>query len=115
MSDCKCFMIPSVSIPQNTSYTVWYAAWSPDRPGIAWTSTPPDLEPGMLSTWIGVALEDAIPQDATVVGTYTKEIPPPPSAFSQSFASVSDFQQAFALWLSARAASGARGMAARSA
>jgi hypothetical protein len=114
MSSYKCFMMPSVSPPQNAPYTVWYVAWFPDQPGVTWSSLPLELKPGMISTWVGAAAQDAIPEGATVVGDFTKEIPPPPSALAQTIATVADFQQAFTQWLSSRPLT-TRGLATRSA
>jgi hypothetical protein len=85
----KYFVIPFANVPDNPTYTVWYASWSTERP---------ILEPGMLPPCtIGVTGDGKLPPGATLVATSTKEPPPPPPALAAS--TPPEYEAAFSTWL----------------
>lgn len=90
-------------LPAGPSYKVWFASWSTAQPVAYWSDTPPNINPDGLSTWVvGVTKDDARPQDASVLGTGGKDLPPPPLELSPGDVGLSGFQDAFAKWLERR-------------
>jgi hypothetical protein len=87
--DNKYFSIPFANVPNNPTYTVWFASWSTERPII---------EPGMLPPFaIGVTKDDQLPAGATLLASSTKEPPPPPPALADGTSS--EYQSAFNVWM----------------
>lgn len=87
----KYFFIPFKNIPDNPEYTVWYAAWSNQRPVI---------EPGMNQpVVIGVTNDDNLPPSATLIAqansTKDPNKPPPPPTSGGT----DEYQAALKKWL----------------
>ncbi len=87
-SNYRYFEIPFENVPQDPTYTVWYATWSTQRPV---------LEPGMNPPMVvGVTAESTLPAGATLLGDGSKDPPPPPPSLTLS---QSDYQKTVSDWL----------------
>lgn len=87
----KYFVIPFDKVPDNPTYTVWFATWSKDRPLVE-----PGMNPPMV---VGAAAEDKLPTGAVLLGNASKDPqppppPPPPLTFTES-----DYQRTVSHWL----------------
>jgi len=68
--DYKYFVIPFKNVPDDPTYTVWYASWSKERPSVVRGMPAPVA--------IGVTKDDKLPPEAILIANSTKEPPPPP-------------------------------------
>jgi len=76
------FMIPYTSVPMDPPYTVWFATWTKDPTTATWSTERPDAALTASTTWaVGVTAGD-IPAEGTLLGTATKDPPPPPMAIT---------------------------------
>jgi hypothetical protein len=87
MSDCKYFVIPFDSVPNNPGYTVWYASWSTQRPS---------LEPGMQPPVVVGVTSGDLPAAATPLAAGGKDPPPPPPPLT---ANMSSYQSSISAWI----------------
>ena len=87
----KYFTIPFKNVPDNPEYTVWYAAWSNEKPVVE-----PFTDPPMV---IGATSGDLLPPSAVPLAETgnTKEPPPKPPPLTGGSADA--YQSAFAGWL----------------
>ena len=90
-SNLKYFEIPFDNVPEQPTYTVWFATWSRERPL---------LEPGMNPPMVvGITAEDEIPAGAALIGISSKDPPPPPPPPPPSGFGASEYQAAVRDWL----------------
>jgi hypothetical protein len=99
------FMIPFANAPSGPTYTVWFASWSQAQPDASWSKARPAANLDTSSTWvIGLTAGD-IPAGATLLGSSTKDPPPPPLALTAKTApSLAAYQKSFVQWLDSRSA-----------
>ena len=90
-TDYKYFAIPFENVPDEPSYTVWFATWSKERPV---------LEPGMSAPMVvGVTANDRLPEGAVLLGDSSKDPVPPPPPPPPAVLDQSAYQQSFTEWL----------------
>lgn len=100
----KYFTIPFANVPQNPSYTAWYALWTKDRPSAGWSKERPVAVLDPSTIWVVGLTADEPPPGATVLGTATKDPPQPPLALSPKITSMAAYQDQFRMWLDSRSA-----------
>jgi hypothetical protein len=89
--DYKYFIIPFAAVPKFPPYTVWFAAWSTERP---------NLDVGMHPPVAVGATEGELPAGALLLAKATKDPQPPPPPPPLTTVTLSDYQQSISTWLS---------------
>ena len=97
------YLVPYDRIPADAT-SLWFVTWSTSQPAVAWSKTRPAIKPDGKSAWVvGIAVNTS-PSGATLIGSGSKDVPPPPDALSYvgTTPTAADFEDAFRRYVAAR-------------